>query len=170
PTCGRSGAALRRGRTVGELMTLDPISAEPKTTLRQAANLMRARRVGCLPVLEDDELVGIVTATDVLDELGRGSSRPEGRATRRTLRMPAGSKQRGGRPITRPRTRATGRTGRARRRQPDSAKRAPLVGRLSRSRKREAGRAEAPQVPAHIRVMGVALSPDDRRYIRRKLG
>ena len=87
---GRNGSVLRRGRTVEELMTSSLVSAEPKTTLRQAANLMRARRIGCLPVLDGDRLVGIVTATDVLDELGRGSSRPAVRAARRTLRLPAG--------------------------------------------------------------------------------
>lgn len=51
------------------------------------------------------------------------------------------------------------------------AKRAPLPGWLSRASKRERGRAEAPpRVPAHVRVLGVQLESEDRRYIRRKLG
>ena len=37
---------------------------------RQAANLMRGRLIGALPVVEDGLIVGIVTATDVLEELG----------------------------------------------------------------------------------------------------
>ena len=167
---GRSGDALRRGRTVEELMTSSLVSAEPETTLRQASNLMRARRVGSLPVLEDGRLVGIVTATDVLDELGRGSSRPAIKAKHRTLRLPASSKRLGGRPIALPQPRAHGRTGRTRRRQPDSPKRAPFAGRRSKSLKQETGRTGASQTPAHIRLVGVELSPDDRRYIRRKLG
>ncbi len=167
---GRSGADVRRGRTVEDLMTPSVVSATPKTTLRQAANMMRSRKIGSLPVFDDDRLVGIITATDVLDELGRGSSRPAVRAERRTLRLPSGSKDLGGRPIVRPPSRAKSKTGRARRRQPSSSKRAPLTGRVPRALKRYAGRAEASQIPAHIRQTGGALDPDGRTYIRRKLG
>jgi CBS domain-containing protein len=56
--------------------------------LRQAANLMRGRLIGCLPVIENGRVVGIATATDVLDELGRGSSRPAVRAKRQDMRLP----------------------------------------------------------------------------------
>jgi CBS domain-containing protein/ribosome-associated translation inhibitor RaiA len=167
---GRSGAQLRRGRTVEELMTPNVVSAKPNATLRQAANLMRSLKIGSVPVLEDGELVGIVTATDVLDELGRGSSRPEVRAQRRTLRLHAGAHQRGGRPIHRQRSRGPSKTGRARRRKPESAARAPFAGRIPRPAKRTAGRTEAAEVPTHIRVAGAELGPDDRAYVRRKLG
>lgn len=85
---GRDGNVVRRGRTVRELMTRQVASATPGMTLRQAANLMRGRRVGSLPVMEGGRVVGIVTATDVLDELGRGSSRPAVRAQRRSMRLP----------------------------------------------------------------------------------
>ncbi|MCC7083168.1 MAG: CBS domain-containing protein [Burkholderiales bacterium] len=85
---GSKGAELRRGRTVRDLMTKQVASAQPTTTLRQAANLMRSRLIGSLPVVEDGVVVGIVTATDVLEELGRGSSRPEVRAKRQSMRMP----------------------------------------------------------------------------------
>jgi hypothetical protein len=47
-------------------------------------------------------------------------------------------------------------------------KRAPLPGWLPKASKGARGRAAAP--PAHIRVLGVELDPDDRTYIRRKLG
>ncbi|MGH8279176.1 MAG: CBS domain-containing protein [Gammaproteobacteria bacterium] len=75
---GNQGAAVRRGRKVAELMTRSPAVAAPTMTLRQAANLMRGRLIGSLPVVLDGRLVGIVTASDVLEELGRGSSRPAG--------------------------------------------------------------------------------------------
>jgi acetoin utilization protein AcuB len=75
---GKSGSETRRGHTVRDLMTKKVATADPDMTLRQAANLMRGRLIGSLPVLEGDRLVGIVTATDVLDALGRGASRPEG--------------------------------------------------------------------------------------------
>lgn len=84
---GGKGDAVRRGRTVGDLMVEETATASPKTTLRQAANLMRGRLVGSLPVLEDGRVVGIVTATDVLEELGRGSIRPAVQAKRRSMRL-----------------------------------------------------------------------------------
>lgn len=85
---GRKGGAVRRGRTVRDLMTEQTASASPRTTLRQAANMMRGRLIGSLPVLEDGHVVGIVTATDVLEELGRGSTRPAVQARRRSMRLP----------------------------------------------------------------------------------
>lgn len=91
---GRNGAALRRGRTVSELMTPQVATATPRTTLRRAANLMSGQLIGSLPVLEDGRVVGIVTATDVLEELGRGSTRPTVRAKRRGMRVPPASARR----------------------------------------------------------------------------
>lgn len=74
---GRSGVETRRGRTVQDLMTTKIAKAKPTTTLRQAARLMQGRSIGCLPVLEKDRLVGIVTATDVLETLGGSSLHPK---------------------------------------------------------------------------------------------
>lgn len=85
---GREGGALRKGRTVRDFMMPRVATATPATTLRQAANLMRGRLIGSLPVVDDGRVVGIVTATDVLEELGRGSSRPTVRAKRQAMRLP----------------------------------------------------------------------------------
>jgi acetoin utilization protein AcuB len=71
-----SVADSRALRTVGEVMSAPAVTAEPHMTIRQAANLMRGRTIGCLPVLEDGKLVGILTATDMLEQIGRGSDRP----------------------------------------------------------------------------------------------
>lgn len=91
---GAKGGTLREGRAVRDLMSQRVVSAKPGTTLRQAANLMRGRLIGALPVLEDDRVAGIVTATDVLEELGRGSSRPTVRAARQSMRRPPASTRR----------------------------------------------------------------------------
>ncbi len=88
---GPHGGTVRRGRTVRDLMTPSVAVATPETTLRQAANLMRGRLIGSLPVIDDQRVVGIVTATDVLAELGRGSSRPKVRAKRQSMRLPPAS-------------------------------------------------------------------------------
>jgi CBS domain-containing protein len=165
---GRSGDETRKGRTVAELMSSRVVSAAPTTTLREAANLMRGRLIGSLPVLEGDELVGIVTATDVLDELGRGSTRPTRRPEPRTLRMTQSRREAARRPPVLRRPRA-GSTGRARSRKPDSARRSPFVRSASKASKREPP-AEPSQVPAHIRSVEGELGPHDRAYIRRKLG
>ena len=44
----------------------DPISIRPDATVGDAARLMMEHKIGCLPVLENDRLVGIVTETDML--------------------------------------------------------------------------------------------------------
>jgi hypothetical protein len=49
-------------------------------------------------------------------------------------------------------------------------KRAPFADRLPKTLKRAAGRTDAPQVPANIRVFGVALDREDRAYVRQGLG
>lgn len=64
---GSRGASVRAGRTIEELMVRDVATATPETTIRQAANMLRGRTIGCLPVLENSKLVGIVTVTDLLD-------------------------------------------------------------------------------------------------------
>lgn len=64
---GSRGAPVRAGRIVEELMARDVATATPETTIRQTANMLRGRTIGCLPVMEDSKLVGIVTVTDLLD-------------------------------------------------------------------------------------------------------
>ena len=61
-------AALAEIR-VGEVMARDVVTAASDDPIEQAANTMRERRIGCLPVVESGELVGIVTASDVMDAL-----------------------------------------------------------------------------------------------------
>jgi CBS domain-containing protein len=74
---GRRGAALRKGRTVAELMTRHPVTVRPDTPVRKAANLMRGRSIGSLVVTDDrTRLVGIVTVSDLLELVGRGIERP----------------------------------------------------------------------------------------------
>ena len=61
-------AALAEIR-VGEVMARDVVTALSGDPIEQAANTMRERRIGSLPVVESGELVGIVTASDVMDAL-----------------------------------------------------------------------------------------------------
>lgn len=52
--------------TVGELMTKSPIVTAPDVPIESAAALLSEHRIGCLPVVEDEELVGILTDSDLL--------------------------------------------------------------------------------------------------------
>jgi acetoin utilization protein AcuB len=70
---GRGGNAIRKGRTVGDVMTPHVITAHPDTTVREAANTLRGHTIGCLPVVEGKKLKGIVTVTDLLELVGRGA-------------------------------------------------------------------------------------------------
>lgn len=58
--------------TVKEVMATDPITATPEQPLAEAAALMLERKVGCLPVVEDGKLVGILTESDFVGWFARG--------------------------------------------------------------------------------------------------
>lgn len=49
---------------VAEIMTRDVVVAAPDDALREAAAVMLGRKLGCLPVVEDGKLVGIITEAD----------------------------------------------------------------------------------------------------------
>jgi CBS domain-containing membrane protein len=59
---------------VKDVMTTDPVTTSPDAPLAEAARLMLERKIGCLPVLEGSELVGILTESDFVrlaSEAGR---------------------------------------------------------------------------------------------------
>ena len=70
---GPHGEELRRGKTVADLMAQDIVTADVSTSLHEAADLMRGNSIGCLPIMEDGKLRGIITVTDLLKILA-GSS------------------------------------------------------------------------------------------------
>jgi CBS domain-containing membrane protein len=51
---------------VKDAMTAQPITTTPDTSLREAAQVMAERKLGCLPVLAGDRLVGILTEGDLV--------------------------------------------------------------------------------------------------------
>ena len=65
----RERAAALQEVLVEDVMATDVIAAHPDDPIEQAANTMRERRIGCLPVVEGGELVGILTASDVMKAL-----------------------------------------------------------------------------------------------------
>ena len=56
---------------VSEIMVGDPVTVSPDTTVAEALDLMKAKRISCLPVVEGGKLVGIASGADFLNLLRR---------------------------------------------------------------------------------------------------
>jgi CBS domain-containing protein len=59
---------------IGRVMSQPPIVISPDATIRRAAQVMAENKIGCLPVVKSEELIGIVTETDVLRWVADGGS------------------------------------------------------------------------------------------------
>jgi CBS domain-containing protein/gamma-glutamyl:cysteine ligase YbdK (ATP-grasp superfamily) len=62
----RGPSASETPVTVREIMTPDPLTVSSTTPTLEALDIMGRNRVGCLPVLDEGRLVGIVTSYDFL--------------------------------------------------------------------------------------------------------
>lgn len=60
------GTANAEPIAVKNIMTPNPVTVTPQTATLDAIALMRRHKIGCLPVVENEKLVGIVTAYDFL--------------------------------------------------------------------------------------------------------
>ncbi|WP_020571755.1 CBS domain-containing protein [Neolewinella persica] len=56
---------------VKDIMISDPKTIDPSTTIKEALQVMRGEKLGCLPVIKNQELVGIITEMDFLRVSGR---------------------------------------------------------------------------------------------------
>lgn len=56
---------------VRDIMIPAPITIGPDANIVEAMHLMREKRIGCLPVVKDDELIGIITEMDFVRISGR---------------------------------------------------------------------------------------------------
>lgn len=63
------------GRSVADYMTSTVVTVRRTDTIPDVADLMRGRTIGCLPVVDDGQLFGIVTMSDLLQALGRREER-----------------------------------------------------------------------------------------------
>jgi CBS domain-containing protein/gamma-glutamyl:cysteine ligase YbdK (ATP-grasp superfamily) len=68
---GRSLRGGRRALTVAEVMKSNPTSVSSTTPTLEAIETMRSSKIGCLPVVDDGQLVGIVTSYDFLAATAR---------------------------------------------------------------------------------------------------
>ncbi len=54
---------------VRSAMSASVVTADPSDPIEEAARVMRGQKIGCLPVVEDRSVVGIITNMDLLDAL-----------------------------------------------------------------------------------------------------
>ena len=68
---------------VGQIIQGSVISVGPDWPVEEAARVMVDRRIGCLPVVEDDKLIGIISDTDIFRVFveGLGGGHPSLRIT-----------------------------------------------------------------------------------------
>lgn len=57
--------------TVEKIMTWEPITIRPDATIQHAAQLMLEHKIGGLPVVDNDKLVGIITESDIFRVLAQ---------------------------------------------------------------------------------------------------
>ena len=65
-----SRSALLKNELIKDIMQKRVITVTPDTPIKDAAMLMANKKIGCVPVLSDGTLVGLVTTTNVLHYLG----------------------------------------------------------------------------------------------------
>ena len=74
-------------RTVADLMVPEVLTVPPTMLIEEAARLFYENRIGCLPVMEEGKLVGILTASDLLRAFVDIFTTHE-RSSRMEIRMP----------------------------------------------------------------------------------
>lgn len=72
---------------VGQIMTRRLVTVTPETPVGDAARLLLRHRIGCLPVVTERVLVGIVTSSDLLEVLAQ-ILRAEGGGDRLEVEVP----------------------------------------------------------------------------------
>lgn len=63
-------SALLKTQLVKKIMKKRIVTVTPATPIEDAARLMAEKKIGCLPVISDGALVGLITTTNVLRYFG----------------------------------------------------------------------------------------------------
>jgi CBS domain-containing membrane protein len=69
----RTERAVLADLRVSDIMTQEVEQVAPDTDVREAAQTMVEKKYGCLPVVLEDRLVGIVTESDFVRVMARGN-------------------------------------------------------------------------------------------------
>ena len=71
---GPNAPEISDSQRIRDGMTADPVTVAPAVTVDRAVNILWERGIHCLPVLDGQRLVGIVTSTDIENLAKRGTS------------------------------------------------------------------------------------------------
>ena len=83
--CAHDLRGAEPGTTVEDLMSAPAVTLSAGADVREAAKLLRRRSIDCLPLLDHGRLVGIVTVSDLLALLGKGTLRVQPRTAKWTI-------------------------------------------------------------------------------------
>ena len=61
------------GYKVGDICSQDLVSVTPETELDELATLMAEKKIHTLPVLEGEQLVGIIGKSDIIRTIAQGN-------------------------------------------------------------------------------------------------
>ena len=64
--------------SVGDVCTRDLVSVDPDTTLGTVIHLLRTRKISRVPVVDDDDAVGMISLLDLIDFTTRAMDREQG--------------------------------------------------------------------------------------------
>ena len=62
----KSKSALLKSVLIKDVMKKKVVTVKPDTLIKDAAHLMKEKKIGCVPVVDEGALVGLVTTTDIL--------------------------------------------------------------------------------------------------------
>ena len=62
----KSKSALLKSVLIKDVMKKKVVTVMPETAIKNAAHLMREKKIGCVPVVSAGALVGLLTTTDIL--------------------------------------------------------------------------------------------------------
>ena len=69
----KSKSLLLKSVLIKDVMKKRVVTVKPETPIKETARLMAEKKIGCVPVVSDGTLVGLVTTTDILkyvEEIG----------------------------------------------------------------------------------------------------
>ena len=58
---------------VKEVMIENVVTTTPETLVTDASRIMVDRKIGCLPVIEDEQLIGILSESDIVSAVAGGN-------------------------------------------------------------------------------------------------
>ena len=68
---------MKTGLLVGDAMTKRPIVVPKNITVRECARIMRDKKVGSILITEGEELLGILTESDIIEKITAANKNPD---------------------------------------------------------------------------------------------